>query len=177
MIFALLLTVLLRDTLFSPRANAALLQEKLQGAGATVTLDQARGAARMLSERLWDWHVYLGYGLAALVVLRAAVLLVDRPAPAPAAASTRAHYRAVKLFHQSFYVALVVMVGSGLVLAFGKALALGKPTMQVVHGVHENLMWYVIGFIVLHVAGVVRAEHREDAGIVSEMIHGGGERR
>jgi cytochrome b len=34
----------------------------------------------------------------------------------------------------------------------------------------------VIGFAVLHVAGVIRAEHREDPGLVSEMLHGGAER-
>jgi Ni,Fe-hydrogenase I cytochrome b subunit len=33
-------------------------------------------------------------------------------------------------------------------------------------------MWYVIAFVVLHVAGVIRAELRDDAGLVSQMIHG-----
>ena len=178
-IVALLVTVLLKDTLLSPRNNATLLRDKLAGAGASVSIEQARAAARMLNERLWVWHVYVGYGLAALAVLRCAVLLLDRRRPAPAdpgTVATRAslHYRAVKAFHRSFYVALGVMVATGLMLAFKDALSLGKPVENLVHGLHENLMWYVIAFIVLHVAGVVRSEHREDAGIVSEMIHGGG---
>ena len=115
-IVALLSTVLLRDTLLSPRANAALLQDKLAGAGATVSTEQARagghGAGR---ERLWVWHVYAGYGLA---VLRGAVWLLERrrrPTVGAGTAAARAsrHYRLVKAFHASFYVALAVMVVRG----------------------------------------------------------------
>jgi cytochrome b561 len=184
-IAALLLTVLLRDTLLSPRANAALLRDKLAGAGAEVSFDQARAAARTLVDRLWVWHVDLGYALAALAVLRVAVMVLDgrgakagAGAGAEGAASAEAraslHYRLVKAFHRSFYVALAVMVVTGLALAWKDALGLGRSVAGPVHEVHESLMWYVIGFVVLHVAGVVRAEHREDAGLVSGMIHGGG---
>jgi len=37
-IFGLLGTVLLKDTLFSPRDNATLLRDKLAGAGASVSI-------------------------------------------------------------------------------------------------------------------------------------------
>jgi Ni/Fe-hydrogenase 1 B-type cytochrome subunit len=176
-IFGILGTVLVGDTLFKPRTNTPLLQQKLSAAGATVSREQAREAARMLIDRLWVWHVDLGYALAALVVLRGVVLLVERRRPAATPASGSLHYRAVKAFHRSFYVAIGVMVVTGLVLAWRDELSLPRAVDDVVGGLHENVMWFVIGFAVLHVAGVVRAELRDDAGLVSEMLHGGGGQR
>jgi len=178
-IAGLLVTVLLRDTLFNAGNNAKVIRDKLEGAGATVTVEQARAGARVLGQNLWAWHVYFGYALAALVVVRGVVFLVDRRAPEPAVEASVAearktlHYRLVKGLHKSFYAALVVVALTGLELAFKDAFGLGKPIQQLVHGVHENLMWFVIAFIILHVGGVVRSEQREDAGIVSEMLHGG----
>ena len=80
-VFALLGTVLLRNTLISPRDNATLIREKIEGAGAAVTADQARAAARALNDNLWAWHVYLGYALAALALARIVVVIADRGRP------------------------------------------------------------------------------------------------
>jgi cytochrome b561 len=176
-IAGILMTVLVGDTILKPRTNTPRLKEALEGAGATVSREQARAAARMLIDRLWVWHVDLGYALAALVVIRGVVLLADRRRPAPdppPEARASQHYRAVKAFHRSFYAALGVMVTTGLLLAFRDALSLPEGVENVAGTLHEKLMWYVVGFVVLHVAGVVRAEQRGDAGLVSEMIHGGG---
>jgi cytochrome b561 len=178
-IFGLLLTVLLRDTMLSARVVGALVKDKLDAAGAAVSNDQARGVARALTERLWAWHVYLGYGLCALALLRIVARVLEAvqgkasaPGAGAPAASASLHHRLVRLLHGGFYVALALMVVTGIMLSFKDALGLPRSASQLAHGLHENVMWFVIGFIVLHIGGVLRTEHGEEPGIVSTMIHG-----
>jgi cytochrome b561 len=175
-VFALLGTVLLRNTVWSPRDNGNLLFNVFAKEGVPVTQDQAREAGHALVEGLWVWHVNLGYALAALTLARGIVFVMDArkkkttPAASPA---WSLHQKLVKASHAAFYVALVVMVTTGLVLELEHTLPIGWTVVQAMKGVHVRVMWAVIAFIVVHVVGVIRSEHREDPGLVSEMIHGG----
>jgi cytochrome b561 len=171
LVTGLLGTVLMRDTVLSPRAVSAVLQDKLTAAGATVTTEQMRTATRSLIERLWEWHLVLGYVVSAVLLLRLGVYLLERRR-APAAPARTMQYRAVKGLHTSFYVALAVLSATGLQMAFKTSLPVSKPVQGWIHGLHENLMWYVIAFVVLHVVGVVRAEVTDDRGLISEMVGG-----
>ena len=173
-VFLLLLTVLLRRTFHNVRANTSLIKANLEASGAVVTAQQARSLARVIKDSFWDVHEYLGYFLAALIVFRAVVFFFDRRKAQPDA-SIRAsfHYLAVKWTHRAFYFALATMIVTGLALSFDDSLGLSKSVNHLINFVHENTMWLVLAFIVLHICGVGRAEQGEDKGLVSEMIHGG----
>ncbi len=180
---ALLATVLLRDELVDVRENRDLIQQKLATLGAVITPDQAKAAARLYLERLWDWHVDLGLVLAALLVLRLVVAVVAPAgtglfaklrlaARAVKTTPTARKFAAVKASHVAFYGILTLIVVTGLLLAYAKKLGIADGLRHEIGDIHEVAMYGILAFIALHLIGVVRAEKTTDPGLVSGMIHG-----
>jgi cytochrome b561 len=170
-IFCILLTVFLRKTFLSWRANTALIQEKANELGLTVPPDAAKKMAVAMRDRMWEWHYPLGLTLAGLFAFRIVVHLLARrktaSSGAPDVKDSSLHMRAVKAGYFVFYLALFTMVATGLTLYFFES-----PTRWVKE-VHEWTMWLILGFSLLHVFGVFVAENRDQKGIVSRMINGG----
>src|SRR5579872_6343926 len=128
-----LLTVLLNSTLTDGHTNSALIQSQLKDAGASVTNDQARSVAHAISDRVWDIHVYFGYCLAGLLLFRL-VAEFFQLADQKFLRKLRGIYRqyksatgdrkiirhdfVVKTLYAVFYLLLIIMVVTGLCLAF-----------------------------------------------------------
>nr|WP_295899648.1 cytochrome b/b6 domain-containing protein [uncultured Bdellovibrio sp.] len=187
-ILGLLATVLLRKTFLSWRSNAALIEAKLQAAGTAITSEVAKDIAVSIRNPMWDWHVYLGFTLGALLVIRFLVgLLVIKKCPATHAAQSAwhlknvpqekrgqaLHYTFVKTGYALFYLATLFMVISGLLMQFKTELGFSKEAIGPIKEIHELMMWFFVVFVVGHLLGVVVAENRGDRGLVSDMIHGG----
>lgn len=182
-----LLTVLLDATLFDKRPNAALIKTELKGAGAAITDSQARAAAHALNDKVWDIHVYFGYTLAGLLLFRL-ILEFFQLADQKFIRKIKSAYHQyfiikknrelarhefwVKTLYAVFYLMLLTMVVTGLCLAFEDDV----PWLKSIHAfreIHSFTMYLVIGFIIVHLAGVFLAERKDDKGIVSDMINGG----
>ena len=187
-ILGLLTTVLLRKTFLSWRTNAALIENKLQQVGTTVTPEIAKEIAVSIRDPMWDWHIYLGFALTALIIIRILVgLFVIKKCPATQSVQSSwnvfqvekserihaAHFAGVKISYAMFYLATAFMVISGLTLNFKSELGLGKEQVAPIKDIHELMMWFFVGFIVLHLLGVIVAELGKDRGVVSDMINGG----
>jgi cytochrome b561 len=173
MILGLLGTVLLRKTLLSWRDNAALIEAKLREAGIVITPELAKGIAIEIRNPLWQWHVYFGYALGALLLGR--VLVALRVVKQPARDRPRSmHDRLVKLGYLALYTATLLMVVSGGLLAFKSGLGLSPDIAARVKAMHELMQWFFVLFVGAHLMGVLIAENGPNAGMVSRMIHGGG---
>jgi len=182
-----LLTVLLNSTLTNGHTNSVLIQSRLKDAGASVTNDQARSVAHAISDNVWDIHKYFGFCLAGLLLFRLIAeyfQLADQKflrklngiyRQYKSASGDRKiirHDFAVKTLYAMFYLLLIIMVVTGLCLAFDDDI----PALKKIHAikqVHGFCMYLVLGFIVLHLAGVFLAERKDSRGIVSDMINGG----
>jgi len=182
-----LLTVLLNSTLTNGRSNSALIQGQLKDAGASVTNQQARAAAHAISDNVWDIHKYFGFCLAGLLLYRLIAeffQLADQKflrkfksiyRQYKSASGDRKiirHDFAVKTLYAMFYLLLIIMVVTGLCLAFDDDI----PALKKIHAIkeiHGFCMYLVLGFIILHLAGVFLAERKDSNGIVSDMINGG----
>ncbi len=187
-IFGLLGTVLLRKTFLSWRTNSALIEAKLRYAGTTVSADLAKEIAVAIRSPMWDWHVYLGFALGALLLGRVVARFVGG-AKGPAGDALRAasslksagpadklealHYTLVKTGHALFYLAAAFMVVTGFALQFKAGLGISKGAVGAIKQLHELTMWIFVAFVAGHLIGVVVAENRGDAGLVSDMLHGG----
>jgi Ni/Fe-hydrogenase 1 B-type cytochrome subunit len=182
-----LITVLLDSTLLDTRDNATLIQNNLKEGGATITHDQARSAAHELSDKVWTVHTYFGYVLVGLVVFR---LLLEFFQVADqkfirGLRNAYAKYQTVrqnreaarhdfwvKTLYAMFYLMIITMAVTGLCLAFEDDV----PALKAIHAfreIHSFTMYLILGFIVLHLAGVFLAERKDSPGIVSDMINGG----
>ena len=182
-----LITVLINSTITDDHKTSSILQDEFKKSGVNVTSDQARHVAHALSDSVWDVHVYFGYGLAGLLLFRIVLeffqladqKLIRKIKSAYVQFNTirkerelARHELTVKLIYGVFYLLLVIMVLTGLTLAF-EEVALFKPIRHTAREIHGFCMYLILGFIVIHLAGVFLAERKEGKGIVSDMINGG----
>jgi Ni/Fe-hydrogenase 1 B-type cytochrome subunit len=185
-----LITVLINSTITDDQATSAFFKDEFKKAGASVTDDQVRSVAHALSDSVWDVHKYFGYCLAGLLLFRLVLeyfQLADQKfirkmknvyfqfKTVKKDRAATMHELAVKIIYSIFYTLLVIMVVTGLFLAFEDAMAPFKSIRHTVKDVHGFCMYLVLGFIVVHLAGVFLAERKDSKGIVSDMINGGKE--
>jgi cytochrome b561 len=173
-VLGLLGTVFLRKTFLSWRTNSELLTQKLSEINLEVTADQAKAVAKAIRAPMWEWHILLGYALAALLLWRIFLFLT---------ASGKENYRnlkdenlhkkMVKVGYLVIYAVLLFMAVSGLMIHFYEALGLTKEGAHTIKEIHELVYNVILIFVPLHIIGVVVAENRDEKGIISEMINGG----
>lgn len=183
-----LITVLINSTVLDEGSNAEFLKDELQKAGTSVTNGQTRPVAGALADSVWSVHIYFGYCLAALLLFRLLLeffQLADQRLLRKIKTAYRdyfvikkhrklaRHEFVVKLTYAAFYLVLLIMVATGLTLAFKAPLHIPRATAHSVKNIHGFCMYVVIAFIVVHLAGVFLAERKESPGIVSDMINGG----
>jgi len=183
-----LITVLINATVTDVKPTAALIKDEMQKAGASVTPDQARSAAHALEDSVWNIHIYFGYALTGLLLLRLVLELfqvVDQKFIRKIKAAfkqfkivktnreTNLHEATVKTIYAVFYLLLLIMVVTGLFLAFEDALVAYKSMRHTIKSIHGFCMYLILAFIIIHIAGVFLAERKRSPGIVSDMINGG----
>jgi Ni/Fe-hydrogenase 1 B-type cytochrome subunit len=184
-------TVLFASTLFRTRDNITGVQQELQEKGLTVTKDQARSVAHAYSDKLWNLHTWLGYGLVGLLLARVIIEVAQpgeerlwtkikkaagfkpsglRPGDDEAKKFVR-HYGRVKWTYVIFYVLIGTMALTGLGLAF-EDVPLFKNWHHGISNVHQTVQYFIYAFIIIHLVGVIRADLGRHKGLVSGMIHG-----
>ncbi|HEX9509730.1 MAG TPA: cytochrome b/b6 domain-containing protein [Puia sp.] len=185
-ITASLVTVLLASTIFRTRNTIALVQGPLQEKGATVSTDQARAVAHEYNDKFWMLHTYIGYVLCGLLLSRI-IIEIAQPSEEklrvklkkalgfrPGNSSEkmeRQHYIQVKGLYLVFYILIFTMALTGLGLAFEDA-AILKGIQGTIKQVHSFVQYLIYGFILIHLAGVIKADLDKHQGLVSRMIHG-----
>jgi len=176
-VLGLLGTVFLRKTFLSWRANSEILTTKLSSIDISVTADQAKMLAKSIRTPMWEWHILLGYALAALVVWRIALFFTDSGKQNYIhLKEENFHKKMVKLGYIGIYATLFFMSVSGLTIHFYEFLTLTKDTAHNIKDIHELVFNVLLVFVPLHIAGVFVAENRDEKGILSDMVNGGEER-
>lgn len=186
-----LITVLINSTIFD-RGNDAIVLESLVNSGGEANKQQAREILHGFEEQVWDFHIYIGYALTALLALRILAEFMQ-PKNKRSVNKLKAAYQDYYLKHKEtrlasknlftkalyvfFYLLLILMAITGLVVAFKGEIGLSKNISHQVKEIHGFVMYLIIGFIVLHIVGVFLAENKEGKGIVSDMINGGEEEK
>ena len=187
-IVALLLTVLIDSTLLKPRTNARQIQTRLEEKGMPLSADQAKAAAKAVNKEVWIWHKYTGVVLACLLLFRI-IMEFFEPAGQSLASRIRKgalylrqpgadktagkHYLYVKYLYLFFYLALTVIVLTGLCIIYADDFEGLKQMKETLKDIHSFTMYVILGFIVLHIGGILRSELKDRSGVVSDMIHGG----
>jgi len=183
-----LLTVLINSTITDKHAITSLVKEKIQQTKG-IDNDLSRSVAGALEDKVWAIHTYFGYCLAALLLFRLVLeffQLADQKFIRKLKAAGQKfkqvkqnrqdalHELTVKIIYIIFYCLLVIMVVTGLALAFDDDFSFLRDIHHQVKSFHGFCMYLILGFIVLHLAGVFLAERKKEGkGIVSDMINGG----
>lgn len=184
-----LLTVLVNSTVLSGWPTLMFIQDELKKSGITLTEQQGRSIVGGLRDRVWDYHIYFGYCLAALLLFRFIAeffQLTDQKLISNIKTAYRKfkggkdkliarHELIVKSLYATFYLVLIIMAVTGLTLAFGDDVPAIKK-LHFIKEIHGFCMYLVLAFIAVHIAGVYLAERKDSKGIVSDMINGGGDK-
>lgn len=177
-ITGLLSTIWFMRVIIDVRGLRPKIRELAAQSGITLSLEQAKAISKLVSHRIWDYHIYLGVALAGLLALRVLAELTAagrqrfgyrlRQARAEAGAATL-----VKYSYLAFYLMLVVMVSTGLGILYADKVAWLAPWEETLKDIHTVDMYLIIGFLFIHVVGVVANELTKRRNVTSEMIHGG----
>jgi len=182
-----LICVLLASTILKPRENIALVQNQLKQKGITVTEDQAFAVAHEYGDKMWDLHKYLGYALSFLILSRIVIEFGQSQEEKLRMKIKNAlfiykrkdqyhknamHYLIVKYSYLLFYLLLLCMAATGLLLAFGYDIGITKETQHQIKEIHGFGQYLIYTFIFFHLSGVIIAETGISKGIVSGMING-----
>jgi cytochrome b561 len=170
-VLGLLGTVFLRKTFLSWRTNSEILMQKLSEMNIEVTTEQAKILAKAIRAGMWEWHIILGYSLAFLVIYRGILFMKDSSIRV-SFENLSLHKKAVKMSYFVFYAVLLFMTLSGLTIHFYEVLGMSKDFAHDIKEVHEAVYNFFLVFVPLHIAGVLVAEHRDEAGLISTMING-----
>ena len=175
-VLGLMGTVFLRKTFLSWRANSEILTQELANIDMNVTEVQAKVLAKAIRAPMWEWHIFLGYALAALLIWRIALFFTKSGSVNYKHFKVKSfHKKMVSLGYVGIYTILTFMAISGLTIHFYETLGLTKELAHDIKEIHEFVFFYgVLVFVPLHIAGVVVADVTEEQGIISNMIHGKG---
>ena len=173
-VIGLLGTIFLRETFLNVKENTHIITEKLLTFGITLTPEQAKIVAKGIFAPMWDWHIYLGYAFAALVLYRIALFFTPSGKQSFCFKELDLHHKAVSAGYIVIYAALFFMALSGLIINFYQELGLLKESAHDIKELHEAVYNVILIFVPLHVAGVIVADIRDEKGIISNMIHGKG---
>jgi len=183
-----LLTILFLKVIVAPRSAVPEFLRGLSRENVVLTVKQANSFAHIISDRIWQWHIYIGLTLAAFWLLRVALELRGpselrfsarllevarryRLAP-PADKGAAGKVLFAKSTYALFYLFLTVMVGTGLILTWADDVAILGQMEHVAKEIHNVTMYLIMAFFAVHVVGVVWAEATKDHGLISRMVGG-----
>ena len=183
-----LLTILFQKVIVNARSAVPEFLDKLSRDNVQLTAQQGQAFAHIISERIWQWHIYIGLGLATFWLFR---VVLELRGPSEMRYSARLlevarRYRLAPaankgewgkvLFAKStyavFYLLLTIIVITGLILTWADEVAVLHNIEHPAKEVHNFTMYFIIAFFVVHVVGVVWAELTKDPGLISRMVGG-----
>ncbi len=159
----LFVTVLLRESVMDKHNIGGIVQKQLTTIGTVITDEQATVIGKAVRSPMWDWHIYFGFAITALLIWRLVMIIKngfgfdDNP-----------KMQIIYKLYRVIYLLLLVMSITGLSLYF-QFTGDSKDTVEVVH---KYIGWTLFAFGAVHIAGVIRAELTDMGGIVSYMIRG-----
>ncbi len=168
----LLITIFLRLTWMNKYNVAAIIQDYLSGTDQVLTQEQLITLAKRIRQPMWNWHIYIGYVLVGLFSIRFILPAFGHMKfqnPLTKNLSTKMKFQ--KWIYIFFYLCVVISLVTGLIIEFGP-----KEWKKPMEEIHVLGIYYLIGFIVLHVGGVLIAEFTDQKGIISRIVSGKKER-
>ncbi len=168
-ILGLLGTFFLRKTFLSWRTNSEIIVQKLSEYNIEVSAEIAKALAKTIRAPMWEWHIIFGYLLVALILFRIYIFVKEGMSYKD---TSSFHKMGVSLLYTIFYVLILFMSISGFIMHFGTDLGISKESISSIKDIHENIAWFFVFFVPLHIGGVIVADLTQEKGLVSKMISG-----
>ncbi|MDD2412021.1 MAG: cytochrome b/b6 domain-containing protein [Bacteroidales bacterium] len=168
-LFLLLLgTIFLKFTFLNKSNVAAIIQGFLTSNDLKLSQEQLNDLAKLIRQPMMDWHNYIGYGLVGLFAIRFALPFFGKMKyQNPFDKSLTKRVRFQKILYIVFYVCTIVSLISGVLIEFGSI-----EYKELMKDIHALSIYYLIPFVVIHIAGVLMGEFTDQKGIISRIVNG-----
>lgn len=164
----LLITIFLRLTWMNKYNVAAIIQDYLSGTDQILSQEQLIILAKKIREPMWNWHIYIGYVLVGLFSIRFLLPAFGyMKIQNPFGKNLTTKMKLQKWTYIIFYVCVIISLITGLFIEFGP-----KELKDLMEEIHVLGIYYLIAFIVMHLAGVLIAEFTDQKGIISRIVSG-----
>lgn len=164
----LLLTIFLRLTWMNKYNVAAIIQDYLSTTDQHLSQDQLIVLAKKIRKPMWDWHIYIGYVLTGLFVIRMILpAFGEMKLQNPLAKNLSVKMKIQKWSYIIFYICVLISLVTGLIIVWGP-----KVYKKPMEEIHLLGIYYLLAFIVIHIGGVLVAEFTDQKGIVSRIVSG-----
>lgn len=165
----LLVTIFLRLTWMNKNNVADIIHDYLSSTDQSLSQDQLIALAKKIRQPMWNWHIYIGYVLVGLFAIRTSLslLLGDMKFQNPFVKNLSSKEKLQKWTYIIFYLCVVISLLTGLIIELGP-----KDLKKPIEAIHILSIYYLIPFIIIHLAGVLIAEFTNQKGIISRIISG-----
>lgn len=167
-ILLLLITIFLRSTWMNKNNMAEIIQNYLSNEGISINPEQSIILAKKIRTPMWNWHIYIGYFLTAIISIRFLLPTFGiMKFQNPLTKNLSPKLKLQKWAYIVFYIGIAINLITGLLMKFGP-----ETLEKTAENIHVLALYYLIPFIVIHIAGVLIAEFTDQNGIVSKIIRG-----
>ncbi|MFA7107259.1 MAG: cytochrome b/b6 domain-containing protein [Candidatus Izemoplasmatales bacterium] len=169
----LILTIFLKFTWLNKSNVAAIIQNYLGDYHLTLSQEQLYVLAKQIRQPMWNWHIYIGYVLVGLFAIRFSLPLFGKMKfQNPFDKSLTKKLRFQKLLYIVFYICIIISLITGVLMELGPI-----EYNELVKGIHALSIYYLIPFVVIHIAGVIMGEFTDQKGIISRIVNGTEEKK
>ena len=133
---------------------ADILVKELGERNIALDGEEAVKIGKAIRKPMWNWHIYIGYVLTGLYILRLIYMMVAEPqfkSPFNKLSSVREKFES--WVYIVFYVLLGITLITGLLIVLGP-----KEYKHSVETVHVQALYWLLAFIFIHFAGILIAE-------------------
>lgn len=164
----LLITIFLRLTWMNKHNMAAIIQDFLRDNQQDLSQDQLLSLAKKIRQPMWIWHIYIGYVLVGLFLIRFMLPLFGQmKIQNPFAKNQSTKMKFQKWTYIIFYLCVIGSLTTGLLIEFGP-----ESFKEPMEEIHVLGIYYLIAFLAIHLGGVLIAEFTNQKGIISRIISG-----
>lgn len=169
----LILTIFLKFTWLNKSNVAAIIQNYLGDYHLTLSQEQLYVLAKQIRQPMWNWHIYIGYVLVGLFAIRFSLPLFGKMKfQNPFDKSLTKKLKFQKLLYIVFYICIIISLITGVLMELGPI-----EYKELVKGIHALSIYYLIPFVVIHIAGVIMGEFTDQKGIISRIVNGTEEKK
>jgi cytochrome b561 len=165
----MLLTIFLRLNWMNKNHMAGILLEQLNGLSIDLSEEDAVKIAKQIRKPMWNWHIWIGYVLVGLYILRMILAATKKMIflnPFQHGLSGKEKFQA--WLYVSFYVFIGITLATGFLIVNGP-----DSIHELMEEIHVLSLYYILTFVFLHIGGVLVADFTDDKGIISRVIGGG----
>lgn len=166
--FGLLFTIFLRLNWMNKNHMANILLDELGTLNIQLSEDDAINVAKKIRKPMWQWHIWLGYAMIGLYLLRMIFAAFKKMAflnPFEKGLTGKQKFQA--WLYVSFYLFIGATLFTGFMIVNGP-----DSLHETMEEIHVLSLYYILGFVFIHISGIILAELTSDKGIISKIVSG-----